>query len=80
MKTQLRKWGNSLAIRVPKPVAAAAELKQGDRLEFHVTGPGAIHIRAEKAKPTLSQLVREITDENRHAEADWGKPTENELW
>jgi antitoxin MazE len=80
MKTQLKKWGNSLAIRVPKPVIAAAKLKAGDRLEFKVVGPGALHIHADKARPKLSHLVREITRENRHVETEWGNPTGNELW
>jgi antitoxin MazE len=80
MKAQLKKWGNSLAVRIPKPVAEAAELRQGDRLEFNVPGPGAIQIRSVKSKPTLAQLLRGITPLNRHTETDWGQPVGNELW
>jgi antitoxin MazE len=80
MKAQLRKWGNSLAVRIPKPVAEAAKLRQGDRLEFRVTGPGAVQIRTAKTKPTLAQLIHGITPENRHGEMDWGKPVGKELW
>lgn len=80
MKAQLKKWGNSLAVRIPKPVAEAAKLCQGDRLEFKVPGPGAIQIRSAKSKPTLAQLIRGINPENRHAETDWGQPVGNELW
>ncbi len=72
MKAQLKKWGNSLAVRIPKPVAEAAKLRQGDRLEVKVTGPGAVQIRTAKAKPTLAQLIRGITPQNRHEEMDWG--------
>jgi antitoxin component of MazEF toxin-antitoxin module len=32
MKTQLAKWGNSLAVRIPKPVADAAQFSSGDSL------------------------------------------------
>ncbi len=80
MKARLRKWGNSLAVRIPRPVAEAAKLRQGDRLEFKVIGPGAVHIRTAKARPTLAQLIRGITLENRHEETDWGGPVGNELW
>ncbi len=80
MKAQLRKWGNSLAVRIPKPVAEAARLRQGDRLELKVAGPGAIQIRTAKTRPTLAQLIRGITPENRHGETDWGKAVGNELW
>ncbi len=80
MKAQLRKWGNSLAVRIPKPVADAAKLREGDRLEFRVARPGAVQIRVAKSKPTLAHLIGGITADNRHEETDWGKPKGNEVW
>jgi antitoxin MazE len=80
MKTQLAKWGNSLAVRIPKPVAVAAELRMGDDLEVDVEGPGRVRIRKPKRKPTLEQLVAGITPENQHSETDWGEPVGKELW
>jgi antitoxin MazE len=80
MKTQLRKWGNSVAVRIPKPVADAAKLRAGDHLELKVAGPGTVQLRRAKAKPTLAQLVRGIAPENRHAATDWGRPVGNESW
>ncbi len=80
MKAQLKKWGNSLAVRIPKTVAQAAKLRNGDRLELTVAGHGAVEIRAARQKPTLAQLVRAISAENCHAETDWGKPRGAELW
>jgi antitoxin MazE len=80
MKTQLAKWGNSFAIRIPKPVAAAAKLRSGDMLELDVEGPGAVKVRKSRKRPTLKELVNQITDENRPAEIDWGPPTGKELW
>ena len=80
MKTQLAKWGNSLAVRIPKPVAVAAKLRTGDDLEVDVEGPGRVRIRKLKRKPTLEELVSRITPENRHSETDWGEPVGKELW
>jgi antitoxin MazE len=80
MKTQLAKWGNSLAVRIPKPVALAAKLKSGDELEVDVDGPGRVAIRKRKQKPTLEQLVSRITVENQHVETDCGEPYGKELW
>jgi antitoxin MazE len=80
MKTQLAKWGNSLAVRIPKPVAEAAELKAGDDLEVDVDRNGGVRIRKPKFRPTLQELVRGITAENRHGETDWGKPAGKEAW
>jgi antitoxin MazE len=80
MKTQLAKWGNSLAVRIPKPIAIAARLKTGDDLDVAADGPGKVRIRKPRAKPTLEQLVSQITPENQHAESDWGEPVGKELW
>lgn len=80
MKTQLTKWGNSLAVRIPKAVAEKARLRRGDHIELHVSRSGAVEIRSRKPKPTLAQLVRGITPQNRHRETGWGSPRGNELW
>ncbi len=80
MKTQLAKWGNSLAVRIPKPIAIAARLKTGDDLEVAADGPGKVRIRKPRTKPTLEQLVSDITPETQHAASDWGEPVGKELW
>jgi antitoxin MazE len=80
MKTQLSKWGNSLAVRIPKPVAAAAKLRTGDNLDVAVDGHGQVRIRKSKRKLSLAELVSAITPDNRHSEQDWGGPEGKELW
>jgi antitoxin MazE len=35
---QVAKWGNSLAVRLPKSVVEALKLKEGDSIEIHVAG------------------------------------------
>jgi antitoxin MazE len=79
-KTQLARWGNSMAVRIPKPVADAAKLRTGDDLELAVDGPGDLRIRKSKKKLTLEELVRSISAENIHSETDWGEPVGSELW
>jgi len=80
MKTQVAKWGNSLAVRIPKPVALAAKLRTGDDLEVHAEGPGKVRIRKPKRKPTLEELIGGITPENQHSETDWDEAIGKELW
>jgi antitoxin MazE len=80
MKTQLARWGNSLAVRIPKPVAATARLKAGDELQVEADTHGEVRIRKTTGKPTLADLLSAITPENQHAEWDWGKPQGKELW
>jgi antitoxin MazE len=80
MKTQIAKWGNSMAVRIPKSVAEAAKLRPGDHLEMAVDGSGTVRIRKKKKKPKLNDLIRGITAANLHTETDWGGPEGKELW
>ena len=80
MKTQVSRWGNSLAIRIPKPVVTAAKLKAGDDLELDVEGPGSVKLQKPEKKVTLKDLVGGINPENLHGEVDWSEPRGNEVW
>jgi len=48
VKTQLAKWGNSMAVRIPKAMAEAARLRPGDHLEMAVEDSEALRIRKKK--------------------------------
>ena len=77
--TQIARWGNSLGVRLPKAVAAEAQLAEGDTVEVSVKG-GAIVVRPARPTYSLDQLVAKITPRNRHREADWGAPAGHEQW
>jgi antitoxin MazE len=72
MQAQVLKWGNSLAVRIPKPIADDAQLKLGDPLEIAVAAGGVVHIHRVGEIPTLAQRVAEITPENRYEEVSSG--------
>ena len=73
MKAQVLKWGNSLAVRIPKPIAEEARLKAGDPLEIEVASEhGSVHLTKVGKVPTLTELVAQITPENRYAEIATG--------
>lgn len=80
MKTQIAKWGNSIAVRIPKTVAEAAKLRPGDRLEMAVEDSGVVRMRKKEGKLSLKELVRGITAGNAHTETDWDEPQGKELW
>ena len=71
MNTQMVKWGNSLAVRIPKPVVAEARLKEGDSLEIEAAD-GRVELRRATKIPTLAQLISQITPENRYSEISTG--------
>jgi antitoxin MazE len=78
MKTQMVKWGNSLAVRIPKPVVEEARLKEGDSLEIEAA-EGRVELRRASKVPTLAQLVSQITPENRYAEISTGAEVGKEV-
>jgi len=77
--TQLGRWGNSLALRIPKAVAQDAQLREGELVTVTVASEGGLVIKAARRKVQLRQLVSRITAKNRHEETDWGKPQGKEI-
>jgi len=68
---QIVKWGNSLAVRIPKPVAEAAGVREGDAIVIEAAA-GEISFRRKQRIPTLKELVAQITPENRYSETPTG--------
>jgi antitoxin MazE len=77
-KAQLAKWGNSLAVRIPKAVAEQAHLQEGDAILIEVA-KGHIELRPAERIPTLKELVAQITPKNRYEETDWGPDVGKEI-
>jgi antitoxin MazE len=84
MKVAFQKWGNSLALRVPKAFADEIGARDGKAAEMTVTdGKLVIEISRtsrRKRRYKLDELVGHITPENRHDEIDWGQRVGNEAW
>ena len=80
MKTHVQKWGNSYAVRIPKPLAQETGLSLNSMVDL-VLDDGNVVIRPVKVpRYTLRRLLAGITDENIHGESDWGKPMGEEIW
>jgi antitoxin MazE len=67
MPSQIVKWGNSLAVRIPKPVAERAGVQEGDLIVIEAA-KGQISLRRKQLVPTLQELVSQINPENRYDE------------
>lgn len=79
MQSQIGKWGNSLAVRIPLTMARETQLAEGMTVEVSVS-EGRFIVTPVRRTYHLDQLVAGITPENRHAETDWGEPVGNETW
>jgi antitoxin MazE len=79
MRARISKWGNSLAIRIPKPFGAEISLAHGTEVELSIED-GSIIITPVSSNYDLESLIEGITPENKHAETDWGEPKGAEVW
>ena len=81
MKVQVQKWGNSLALRIPKSFAQEIEIEQGSVVDLSLE-KGEIVIRPVDDEPeyTLDQLLARVTKDNIHGEVDTGKARGREAW
>ena len=84
MKIAFLKWGNSLALRIPKAFAQEIGASVGKAANMEVReGKLVVEIAKPKRRRrryTLEQLVTGITPENRHRELEWGPAVGNEVW
>ena len=79
METQVGRWGNSLAVRIPQAFAREMHIEEGGTVELTLAD-GRLVVTPSRPGYDLDQLVAGITPENRHAETDWGEPEGAEVW
>lgn len=80
MKVQVKKWGNSPAVRIPAAIMQASRLALNDVVDVREEG-GCIVIEPVQQKSyDLDELVRGITTKNRHYIVDFGMPQGKEAW
>ena len=80
MHVRVQKWGNSLAVRIPKPLAEDAEVKEGTVLNLAVSQGQVGATPVQKRKLALKQLLAKGNKKNLHAEIDVGAPVGRETW
>lgn len=78
-RVAIAKWGNNLALRLPKATADELGIESGTEVDLDIRA-GALVARPRHKRKSLAQLVRGITPANRHAATDWGSPLGNEVW
>jgi antitoxin MazE len=80
MKVAVQRWGNSLAVRIPKAIAIESELTEGALVDMKLTKGKVVLIPVRNPDPTLEQLLSAVTEENIHGEVDFGRPAGKEVW
>ena len=78
MDSKIQKWGNSLALRIPK--AYAEQMGLYSNIPVKITVKNKQLIVEAICRPQLADLLADVTPENVHAETDWGEQEGNEVW
>ena len=79
VKTKVQKWGNSLAIRIPKTIALETNLTEGSQVQIS-SEKGQIVIEPEGKGYALKKLLAKIKPDNLHGETETGDALGNEVW
>jgi antitoxin MazE len=80
VQAKVKKWGNSAAVRIPAAVLEAAEIRLDQPVDVREEGGRIVIEPLRPNRYDLDSLVAGITDANRHAPMDMGKPVGREVW
>ena len=79
MRTRVQKWGNSLAVRIPKPFAEGAGLRPSSEVEVSLE-KGEVRLSPVRPRWKLRQLLSRVTKKNIHREVEAGPAVGREAW
>jgi antitoxin MazE len=80
MQTRIQRWGNSLALRIPKAIAQEVRLEEASVVELSLQDGKLIVVPVVKPRWTLEELLSKVSDENRHDELSTGPMEGKEAW
>ena len=66
MHVRVQKWGNSLAVRIPKPLAKDADVTEGTVLNLAVSEGKVVATPVQRKKLSLVQLLAKVNKKNLH--------------
>jgi antitoxin MazE len=80
MKARIQKWGNSLALRIPKSFASHSNIEQGSVVDLTLDHGRMIVEATKDQEYSLEELLAQVTRNNLHSEVDFGAPAGKEVW
>jgi antitoxin MazE len=79
MKSVVKKWGNSLAVRIPKNISKEILVTEGSNINIKVEN-GNIILSPSQKEYSLKDLLKNITEKNIHSEISTGNHVGGEIW
>jgi antitoxin MazE len=80
METRVQKWGNSLAVRIPKPLADEIGLKDNSSVQISLHDRQLVVVPVRVPMLNLDALLAQVTEANRHSEISTGAAVGGEAW
>lgn len=80
MTSRVQKWGSSLALRIPKSLAAELGLKDNSPVEVRLCAGKLIITSSARPTASLDDLLAKVTKKNLHSEVNTGPAKGAEVW
>jgi antitoxin MazE len=80
MQTTIQKWGNSLAVRIPKAFVKEAHVAHGTPVDLSVADGKIVIAPRTGPEYRLEDLLKGVTKRNLHAEVETGDAVGREVW
>ncbi len=80
METRVQRWGNSLALRIPKLLADEAGLKDNSLVQLALRDKLLVVVPIRKPDISLDALLAQVTTNNLHSEVQTGPAVGGEAW
>lgn len=78
MQIEIKKWGNSLAFRVPKDIAKTLQMTEGQKVELELVKEGVL-LKTQRRRSRL-KLEDMLANLGPMKEVDWGESVGGEVW
>ncbi len=76
-KSHVSRWGTSLAVRIPQPIAGQWGVQEGSAIEIVSRGD---HVLPRRKSYDLDDMLTNLTPDNLHAGLDIAPALGNEEW
>jgi antitoxin MazE len=80
VRARVQRWGNSLAVRIPKRLADEAGIGAGTAVDVSLDGGAIIARPVVPTRVTLDELLRRLDPAARPPAVAWGAPVGREVW
>lgn len=80
MQTKIQKWGNSLGLRIPRSLAAEAQVEEGAAVDLSVENGRLLVCPLRVRKYSFKGLLRKVNHRNLHREVSTGRRVGREAW